>query len=623
MMRKVGIVLLVGTISLLGIFSISVMAYQEAPELRALVAAGELPPVEERLPKDPLVMKGFDGIGRYGGIMYLAEEANVPPMPNRQNWLVSGTSGFTVDMYPMVVKSVEMSDEGREWTIYMREGMRWSDGAPLTADDIMFFYGDFALNEELNPNMWYLPKVGGEVVKFEKIDDYTVRVLGAVPFDLTATQMKYHLFNFPKHYLSQFHPSYVDKDKLDKMVKETEFDSWWQLFQNKLDTQLIKNPDYPTLFPWVLVKAAPAIPVIYKRNPYYYAVDEEGNQLPYINEIHQVLAGSADVLNLKYLNGEVDFAFSGVIHMYPLLKDAEKAGKIKVYRWAAAALNTAQVEFNLTHEDTVLREIFQDKRFRFAASYAIDRNMISEFLYFGEVEPWQVAPSKDSRFYHERLANTALEYDTVKANKLLDEMGLDKRDADGWRLRPDGEKLTITLVTTEGFVENATKIGEIVTDNLRAVGLDINLRVLEESLFYERMWSNDQDVILNRQSWGTNEGSLLMECAHWVVEDNTLWAPLWREWVGSEGERGEKPSPAQLEAAEAYEKAQSTFDPKEQEFWMKKVLDIAADNLWTIGTVNRFGNIVVVNPKMKNVPTTFENWYRGNMGFPPLYFYEE
>lgn len=626
MIRKVGIVLLVGTISLLGIFSISAMAYQEAPELRALVAAGELPPVEERLPKDPLVKKGFDGIGRYGGILHIVDVALTPPVVNTQNWVYSGTSGFTTDMYAFGVKSVEMSNGGREWTIHMREGMKWSDGAPFTADDIMFWYKDFVLNEELNPNFPGWLKSGGEPVKFEKVDEYTVKVSSSLPFDLINSEANYWLLSLPKHYLSQFHPSYVDKDKLDKMVKETGFDSWWQLFQNKNDAMQTRNPDNPTLLPWVLVQAAPAIPVIYKRNPYFWAVDEEGNQLPYIDGINQIFTGSGDVQNLKFLAGEADYARSSVISMYPLLKSAEKAGKIKVYRWGDSAVNTTQLEFNLTHKDPVVKEIFQDKRFRFAVSYAVDRQMISNLLFLGAVEPWQVAPSENSRYYHERLAHTALEYDTVKASKLLDEIGLDKRDADGWRLRPDGKRLTIIIMTAEGFLEDAGKLGEIITANLRAVGLDINLRVISDSLLFEKLDARDYDCLLNRQSWGTNEGKFVVgrQSPHFVVTGGMgFWCPEWKDWYNSKGEKGEEPPPVMLEAIEAFEKAQATFDPKEQEFWFKKVLDIAADNLWTIGTVNRFGQIVITNPKLKNVPTSFKVWWRGDSGFAPLYFYEE
>lgn len=629
MMRKVGIVLLVGTISLLGILSISVMAYQEAPELRVLVAAGELPPVEERLPKEPLVRKGFDGlIGKYGGVLRVADISVTNPFINRLIETVTTSSGGRSERYFALVKSIEEREGGREWIIHMREGMKWSNGVPVTADDIMFYVEDFALNEELNPDgpMSFIGIVEDEFFTFEKIDEYTVRVHGAAPFDIytQSRQMLTYVLTFPRHYLEQFHPKYADKDELDKMVKEAGLETWMQLFGQKCNYApgMLTNPDYPTLLPWVLVKPAPSIPVIYKRNPYYIGVDEEGKQLPYIGEIHQVFTGNEDIRDLKILAGEVDFAQAVSPAMYPLFKDAEKEGKIKVLRWAPVAVNTAQVEFNLTDEDPVLREIFQDKRFRFACSYALDRQMISDLLYFGQVKPAQVAPREGTPFYHERLAHTALEYDTVKANKLLDEMGLDKRDADGWRLRSDGKRLMITIITTEGFVENAEKIGEIVTDNLRAVGLDVNLRVLEENLFYAGIWGNAHDCFLNRQSWATHEGEFI-NSAHWQIKANTLWAPLWREWVGSKGERGEEPPANLLEACELSKKAQATTDLEEQKVYMKRVLDIAADNLWTIGTVSRFGTVMIVNYNLKNVPTSFKIWDRGDYGLVGLWFYEE
>ena len=623
-MKILGIAVLAVLILLLGTFSVWAITYNEAPELAALVKAGKLPPVEKRLPKDPLVIKGFDGvIGKYGGIIHDVEQALTPPPLNLGNYLMSGTSGFTTNMYGRTIKSWEMNKGGREWLLHMREGLKWSDGEPVTADDIMFACEDYALNTELNPNPWLT--IGEYTIKVEKLDDYTVRLSAPVPFDIRTSSFNYTVLTLPKHYLKQFHPKYVDKATLDSMAKKAGFESWVQLFNNKYDWGLTRNPDMPTLCPWMLVQAAPAIPVIYKRNPYYYAVDEAGNQLPYIGEIDQIFTGNEDVSNLKFIAGEADFAFTGVA-MYPLLKSAEKVGKIKVYRWADSAVNSAQVEFNLTTNDPVLEKIFQDKRFRFACSYAINRKMISDLVYLGAVEPWQVAPYKTSPFYHERLAHTALEYDTEKANKLLDEMGLNKKDAAGWRLRPDGKRLTIYLITSEGYLENATKMGEIVTDNLRAVDLDVNLKLVDDKLLWEKINAADYDAILNRQSFGTNEGSYLTGGSqHFVVTGCgwiNFWAPKWRLWCISGGKEGEKPSPEMLQAVEYYQKAQTTFDPQEQYSWFMKVLDIAADNLWTIGTVQRFGIVVIVNSKMKNVPTTQDFWGRGDMGSPELYFYE-
>ena len=601
--------------------------FSEAPELRVLVAKGELPPVEERLPKDPLVVRGFDGIGKYGGILNTIALSPSPVEFNRTVNLLSGTSGFTTDQYPNTAKSVEMVGEGREWIIRLREGMKWSDGAPFTADDIIFWYEDIVLNKELSPTIIAQLKVGDEIIKMEKVDDYTVKVSASIPFHFDQFfKVHWDAAVYPKHYLQQFHAKYVDKDKLDEMVKDEGFDSWIQLFLDRADYDQTHNPGYPVLVPWVLLQAPPATPTIYGRNPYYWVVDEEGNQLPYIGTMHRRIVGSEEVVSLQYLAGDVDFGHTVLSPAYPLLKDAERAGRIKVSQWSVGELISSLLVFNITHKDPSLRKIFADKRFRFASSYALDRKMINELVYLGVNEPSQSAPTKNSRFYYEKLSRTAIEFDKAKANSLLDEMGLEKRDADGYRLRPDGKKLTITLIgfTMWGSFPEAEMVGEIITDNLEAVGLEINFRMLDWNLFWERVQANEYDGII-QGPWGTLEGMYLSDqVSDWLATSNvSLWAPLWSKWYRSGGELGEEPSAVMLQAIEDYTTAKNSFDPEEQEVYFRKVLDTAADNLWTIATVTFFGKVMITNPKMKNFPTSFKAWWRGDWGRAETWFFQE
>ena len=645
-MRKVVIMLLSGLICLLGIAPVlaqtwatpeeyekatgkRIEEFQEAPELRVLVAAGELPPVEERLPQEPLVILGFDGeVGKYGGILNIAED-DVGLAVSIQNGtsLILARHSFTVDPYANLAKSYEMRDDGREWIVELRKGLKWSDGMAFTADDILFWYEDVILNEEITPALPSTLRSGDQVVKIEKIDEYTLRFGFAVPTDLiTKGGMFYWMTRYPKHYLRQFHPNYVDKNQLDETVKEMEFDTWFQLFIDKADENLQRNMDKPTLEPWVLVQSPPDNPVIWRRNPYYWAVDPAGNQLPYIDERRITITGSTEVTNLKVLAGEMDFYWREAgVDMYILGKKEEGRGKIKAFRWSASEINAAQVEFNLTHADPVIRKIFQDKRFRFAVSHAIDREMINQLVYAGVCDPWQVAPLEGSPFYNERLAHTALEYNLEEANELLDEMGLDKRDANGFRLRPDGKPLLITFISYP--VPGLPAIGEIVMDNLKAVGLNSNLRFVDFGFLLERRGANAHDAALIWESWGTNEGAYIADgqANHFVPINAGInfWSPLWSAWYGSDGEEGEEPIPVMLEALDYFKKAQNTLDPEEQKEWFKKVLDIAADNLWTIGTVKHPGYPVLVNVKLRNVPTTMLPWYRGDFGRPDVWFYQD
>jgi len=294
--------------------------------------------------------------------------------------------------------------------------------------------------------------------------------------------------------------------------------------------------------------------------------------------------------------------------------------------WAESEPNAFTLYFNLSNKDPVLREIVGDKRFRFAASHAINREQISELLYLGVGEPAQVAPTTGSRFYHERLYNTATEYSVEKAKNLLDEMGL-KKDADGFRLLPDGKKLTLSLMSfhSGGAYPETSQMAEMITENLQAIGLSVNFRIIDEALYYERIEANDFDGVILGGSHGTIEGKYLGGAVrHWaLVISNTPWGPEWAKWHLSQGQEGMQPPPEIVEATTAYRKAQASLDPEEQEFYFKEMLDIAADNLWTIGTVTKFGKIVVVSPKLRNIPTSLNVWGRGDYGSPGTWFYEE
>ena len=602
--------------------------YNEAPELAALVKAGKLPPVEQRLPDEPFVAEWSvkDGkIGKYGGVLRRAtwDPTKTVPIQNTTH-LIQAKHSHTVGSYPNLIKSYEMKDQGREWTIHLRKELKWSDGHPYTVDDIIFWYEDVQLNKEVNPNLTPQLTSGGEIVKFEKVDDYTLRIRAKNPYLLEDnTSIHWWATRFPKHYLKQFHAGYLGEAKANELAKKSGFVSWDQMFIEKADYAERVNPDKPSLEPWTLFQASPRIPVIFKRNPYYWVVDKAGNQLPYINEMRYSLTGDPEIVKLKALAGELDYVTIEDIISYSTFKQAEKAGKIKVFRWASTAINALVVEFNLTCKNLPMRKIFLDKRFRFAVSHAINRETINELVWLGLADPWQVAPYETSRFYNERLGHTALKYDPAKARKLLDEMGLDKKNANGYRLRPDGGKLEINFVA--GPETSLPAIAEIIMENLNDVGLKANFRIVDFGFLVEKRDGNDHGAALTMHSWGTLDGSFLSGNANHLVAVRQLsfWAPEWVNWYQSKGQRGIKPTPDMIRATEAFDKARGTLDPKEQEKWFKVVTDIAADNLWVIGTTKYPGQIKIINPKLRNVPTTFLPWNRGDWGRPGLWFYEK
>ena len=457
---------------------------------------------------------------------------------------------------------------------------------------------------------------------FELIDRGGIDVKYTFPqlfrFNQMALAHSWGHLNNPKHFLSQFHVDYADQETLDALVKEEGFGSWTELFEDRRGGY----PDQPTVRPWIMRQIPPG-PVVLTRNPYYWVIDEVGNQLPYIDEWRSI-DFEKEVVQLKVLAGESDYTEALDLDLFPELKKAEAEGKARAVMWTLPEPNMGDVQFNLTIEDPVKRQVFRDKRFRFAISYSLDRELINEIAFLGVGYPAQVAPSPMSPFYHDELVNTAIEYDTDKANALLDEMGLDQRGGDGFRLGPDGEDFQINMWGFPWLEEFA----EMATDMIRAVGINVNMRIVGYWDIRNAIDANSHEGAFVWEAWGSVEGSYLAGLAnHWVPVDvnRGVWSPAWAQWYNSDGEKGEEPPDIIKEVYGYYEKAQASLDQAEQQKYMKMILDIAAENLWTIGslTVPGFPYLINVSPRLRNFPAAAAGWWYGDWGIQGTWFFEE
>ena len=543
------------------------------------------------------------------------------PGPHR---FISNEKEYTQDIFPNTAESFESPDGGRTWIIRMRKGPKWSDGTPWSTDDIMFWYEDLANNKEFSPQTSYVLLTGGAPLVFERVDQLTWKIVADAPYHLEENiegPMNLPPL-YPKHYLQQFHPAYQSTATLDSMVKEGGFTSWVGLLENKTNRWYQDaNEEKPVLHPWKVIEGRPAKTLIFERNPYFHVVDIQGNQLPYFDEVHVADVADVETAKLRAMAGE-DHAFTTqVLDFFPAAKQAEAEGRIKVTRWAHSQYNMATIEINQTAADPVLRKIFQDKNFRFAVSHALNREMINELVYSGMLEPQQAAESERSPYYNERLCNVALEFDQDKANSLLDAAGLDRRDAAGWRLRPDGKRLEINMISMVPWGLDDT--AEIIVDNLKDVGLFTTVRMVEWGHGQQLVKENKIDVFINGFTWFGNEGVPQYSCQLGIPCPVTFWAPLWNEWLRSDGEMGEQPIPELLEVWDAYQIILKSFDPEERIEQFRFITDMAADMLWTIGLLSPGGFVVTYVPELKNLPLEFAMWNRGDHGRPWLWFFEE
>lgn len=621
------IVCLAILVPLLGMFTFGAASgYNEAPQLAQQVKQGKLSPIGERLPANPLVVKPVERIGEYGGTWRMAmlgraDTAILTRTVNYEN-LVRWSPDWK-RVIPNVVESWETTDGGRVFTFHLRKGMKWSDGTPFTADDIMFWYEDVASNKELTPTFPKWLTIDGKPVKVAKVNDFAVEFSFAKPYGLFLQFLACPGGDLyaPKHYMKQFHIKYAPKEKLEGMVKEAKLDHWYQLYANKNDAWM--NPERPTLHAWRLTTALGTGPVVtFDRNPYYWKVDIAGNQLPYIDRIVFEIVDNVEVATMKALAGEIDYQDRHItqVQNYSLFAENRTKGDYRIGKVVGSSMNTMVIAFNLNHKDQVLRKIFNDRRFRFAMSLAINRKDVIDAVYYGQGEPCQPSPLPDSPFYYEPLSKAYIGYDPQRANKLLDEMGLTKRDKSGFRLRPDGKPLALTIEIAAGF-PNWEDACAMVKQFWEAVGIKTAIKVEDRSLFYTRKEAAEHDVAI----WGGDGGMEVLIEPRWYfpfsVESNH--APLWQLWYNTGGRSGEEPPQEVKKQMQLYNQILTTPDENKQIELMKEILKIDAENLYVIGISRPPLGYYIAKNNFRNVPETyFGSWlYPQPAPFNPCQFF--
>ncbi len=602
--------------------------FGEAPTLAEMVKAGSLPPVEERLPdpEDLMVIKPLDEIGQYGGTWRRAftgpaDHENGNRINSMDKILHFDYTGNTI--MPSLAKGWDVSDDGKTITIYLRKGAKWSDGEPLTADDFMFWFEDIYSNPEIVPTPFPEMQINGKPGVMKKIDDFTVAFEFPEPYAYFVYQLagstgigagfatRGGFQNWggaccPAHYLKQFLPKYSSVDEVNKIAKDAGFDNWVSLLKNKYSWAL--NPEVPTMTPWVTVSPINTPTWSMKRNPYFWAVDTEGNQLPYIDEITFTLAENTEVANLRAIAGEYDLQ-ERHLHLAKLpvfLENAEK-GNYTVH--LDPAFNGSDVAIHIGNAYTGDPEIakwLRTKDFRHALSLGIDRDQLNEAFWLGVGTPGSTAPSPDTIYSPGAEWNKKwAEHDVARANSILDSLGLDKKDAQGYRLRTDnGERLRFEMVTVGGQFVPYTQVGEMIKQQWIEIGIDVDIKEMERNLAFG-MDANDENQML---TWA-NDGSemLFLFARHALPVDpaECHMGMAFAKWYASNGTQGTKPDdPEMLRAFDLYREAFG-LDEAGQVKNAQEIWKIIVEQQWSIGTVGQspaFMGVRIVKNNMGNVP---------------------
>lgn len=623
--------------------------FAEAPMLADMVKAGKLPPVEKRVPDEPMVVKPLQSIGRYGGTWRRgftgpgdSENGNrIVSTDKILFWDYTGTK-----VMPSVAKEWKQSDDGKSVTISLRKGMKWSDGAPFTANDFVFWYEEVYLNKNLVPTPHPDFMANGKSGTIRKVDDATVVFEFQDPNFLfvdilagstaigggQATQAQGGRSMgayMPAHYIKQFLPKFSSKEEVDKKAKAAGFDGWVSYIKNRWDWGL--NPELPVLTPWKTVSPINTPTWVLERNPYYMGVDTAGNQLPYIDRISMTLAENLEVLNLRAIAGQYDLQERHTaLAKLPVFLENRAKGGYDVRLDPALNGSDATLQTNQAYEaDPEIAKWLHTADFRRALSMGIDRDQLNETFWVGVGTPGSVAPAESVPYspgpeWRKKWSTL----DVTQANALLDRVGLSKKDGEGYRLRTDGKgRLRLELQTSAGAFVPHTQIAEMIKEQWKKIGIQADVKEMERSLFFTRAASNEHQIAL----WA-NDGSevLFLFPRHALPLDPIqalLGTPIAR-WFASNGAQGKGPKdPRMISALELYRSANGK---KTQERYKiaQEIWKILVDEQYSIGTVGLSPatmGVRIVSNKLGNIPSRQTNAQHARTpcsSHPATFFYK-
>ena len=581
--------------------------YSEAPMLAEMVAAGDLPPVDERLPVNPMVMPVSETNGNYGGSFRrgfkgVSDRWGPTKMQDR------GLSWYdqNLNMQPRMAESWEINDDASEWTFHLREGMSWSDGTPFTTEAIRWWWEEDETNTTISPSIGGTWVSGAErtPMELEIVDDSTVTFKFPLPNPLYVFRLGRQTRNLylPGHYLEQFHMELTDdQDGLQAQVEEAGFNSWEEYYTDRRWWYL--NPDLPSIGPWISKNELSNELFLMERNPYFFGVDSDGNQLPYIDTVNHRLFETNDVFDLRIINGEIDFQARHVnIGNFTLYKENEESGDYKVFLGSASGHSAIQL--NQSTKNERLNEFFNVRDVRIALSVAVDRVAINELVWDGLMTPRQYSPLESSAQAYPKQANAWIEYDPDLANQLLDDAGYAEKDNDGFRLWNDGSGETLSFII-EGTAQPGTTGEDTVQEVIKyfaAVGVKAAYKGFERSLYEEHHGANEIEAAW----WGGDRTVVpLVNPTIWTCEQpDRPWAAGWAHWRNSGGT-----SPAGVEPPaghwvwtiwEIWDAIKIEPDPDKQTEMFYQILDIWAEELPMIGYLGERPAPIIVKNGVRN-----------------------
>lgn len=568
------------------------------------VAAGELPPVEQRLPDQPVVVEPVKSIGKYGGTWRRLFKALGDMGLNSRlgyetllRWDRSGTR-----VIPGIAESYTINDDATVFTFKLRKGMKWSDGHPFTSEDFRYTHDHEEMNEQLRAAHIEWKTIDDQVYEMETPDPYTVIFRFAKPYGLFAEMLCYRgsmrAICMPKHYMQQFHPAFRDLAQLKAEAKEMGFVNWRSYYGER--SNLEGNPQLPTINAFVAETCPPAAQCKAVRNPFYWKVDPAGNQLPYIDAITYRNVAGGNVLNMKAQSGEVDFqtrhinASNFTLFMESRNEAGNPRNRYRVH--VEPSTGAVCVYINQHSRDNELRPILQDERFRKALSHAINREEIDELVFGGLAQPSNGVTTDFDGYYTPGVDKTHTTYNPRLANRLLDEIGL-KRGKDGMRRMPGGKPFKQLIHVYPSESGDSEDMWLLVCDYWREVGLHFIVKHQDGTLAGLQVRSGNSDFFAYASAG-----------LHWELDGlwlapiapNSYYAPLYGRYYESKGKAGVKPPPQHQMLVDWYhEMKRLKFDQRLEVG--QRVIKHWSQKCYLIGIVRK-PEVFIISNRFKNVP---------------------
>ncbi|NLR98325.1 ABC transporter substrate-binding protein [Rhizobium sp. P38BS-XIX] len=597
----------------------SILEFKALPEYHEpnwvtdnFVKAGKLPPVKDRLPKEPLVYKTGnmpDGIGVYGDTLRHV----IGGRPEGWNYGAGQTQGWggidiglsecltrtaplfqveAKDMEPLpnLAKGWEWSPDGHKLTMHLIEGAKWSDGVPFNADDIMFYWED----EVIDPNVSPLgggasPEAFGEGTTLKKIDDYTIEwtFKDAFPKQYLYTMAYPNFCPGPSHILKPQHPKY-SKNTYDQ-------------FKNAFPPEYM---NMPVMGAWVPVEYRSDDIIVMRRNPYYWKVDEKGNQLPYLNELHyklstwadrdvQAVAGSADLSNLEQPE---NFVAS-------LKRAAQPDAPARLAFGPRLIGYNLQMNFSANGwgspdaRGKAIRDLNRNEDFRKAVTMALDRKALGESLVKGPFTAIYPGGLSSGSTYYDRTSTVYYPFDLTAAKAELAKAGLKDTDGDGIVNFPadvnGGKDVEITLLVSNDYTTDKS-LAEGVVAQMEKLGLRVIINALDGPKRDDANYSGRFDWMVRRNS---------TELAS-VVQNTEQLAPVGprTSWNHRAPESGQLDlMPFEKDMVDIVNKFITSKDNDERVALMKQFQKLSTGHLYNIG-LTEYPGALIINKRFSNVP---------------------